>query len=165
MKSILILTLLTFSAFAGAVSKSRTYNIKGTMAEHLFDVMSAFEPVPGLEGTGDCAMGTCMTQMHNVSCTKSFANVPDKVGNVAEATLTCKIESTVEGHEPVVVSYRDVAEVSPLRRELIELVGMTKRTMDFNTVAVQSIECTAHAINRELDSLEVESTFDCKIVK
>lgn len=165
MKSILIMALVAASSFAGAAAQSRTYNLKGVLAEHLFDVMGAFQKVPGLEGTADCGMGSCSTQMQNVSCTKSFANVPDKAGNVAEATLDCTIESTDERGEPIVVSYRNIPEVSPLRRELLQVVGATERTVDFNRVAVKSIECMARAINHELDSLDIESTFTCKITK
>ena len=143
----------------GLQANARTFKVKGALAEHLFNTINAFDSVPGLGGTVDCAMGTCSAELHGVLCLKNV--------NQADGILpyvSCTVDSTGSNGRVEVYS-RDVAAASTLRRALNEIIGFDSRSRYQTRTSATSISCTAHAINRELDSVRVESTFECSIIK
>jgi uncharacterized membrane protein len=144
-----------------------TYKVEGIRAEFLFNAMNKFENVEGLAGTADCGMGTCSAAMKYVTCTKSLEDGPSEifVGEQNQPFLTCSILSTEPNGVFKNVSYRDNEGVSELRRALVEITAKENTYEKTKSVTVESIDCTAHAVGRQMDSLEVESTFECTIVR
>jgi hypothetical protein len=166
MKSLLIAFTVALTLGAQAAHKSQPeIHIKGALAEHLYDVTLAFNQVKGLGPIGDCAMGTCGNHLENVSCVKDMYEGKDKQGNLIEPYVMCTIQSNDNKNIAMQIKPEELPQVSELRRALIELVGFTNQSKVANEVAVKSIDCKGEAMGHETDALNVETTFECTIVK
>lgn len=146
---------------------SELFKVSGIRAEFLFNAMSKFESVPGLEGTSDCAMGTCTTSMKYVSCAKNMDEGPSQMfpGEMNQPFMTCSPLSTDGRGTFKNVSYRDNEGVRELRHSLVEITGKEFVDLKSKSITVKSVDCTAHAMNRDMDSIEIETTYECTIVK
>lgn len=132
-------------------------SVDGLRAEYLFEILNGLESVPGLEGTVDCAMGTCQAQIKRVTCAKTLTE--------GSESLACTFRSTAAGGAEVRVTSRDVPAVSALRRALVEIAGREVTRGSVKTVTAISVQCEGKRLSRELDELNVETTFTCVVTR
>jgi hypothetical protein len=176
-KSLALSALFVVCAFSQAEARKpmtiwlpQIFTVTGIRAEFLFNAMSKLETVDGLAGSSDCPIGTCTGSMKNVTCVKSVDqeiyrdHSPSDSGPLNQPNLICEFQSTDVRRAAIQVSHLDNIAVRELRHALVEITGKESSSGKSKVVRVSSIQCTAHSTNREMDSVEIESTYECKII-
>lgn len=132
-------------------------NIKGMRAEALFEQISQMSTDVADLNAVDCAMGTCVATLKNVTCTKEFVDTDTRTGYLINCTMP-----SLEG-KMLKITKEESSAIAGFRRSLIEITGKLVTGNDSNTVKVKSIECKGSGLARDVDSLEREENFTCTV--
>lgn len=158
MKSlILIVIAIVFSLDAQASESGAVpavINVEGIKAQFLFDTVSEFANVKGLEGAVDAATGKYFAMLNGVVCEKNFSATP---------RITCSALASMSPKNKVTVDSRQLSAVIDLRSALIEVTGQLRTLKQSNVVQIQSIDCMVVGLNTQMDELEFEPSYSCTI--
>lgn len=146
-----IMTIATV-VLIGFSAEARTVKLSGELARALIDVSSAW-------GGSEAGMGHIYAQLVNINCLKTVDDTKSIYEIRCSATPPSGVTTVVSNQNQV-----DAEAASQLRRILIQLLGLDKKTSPTTRqLNVKSMKCQAMSLGHELDSLDLNPSATCTI--
>ncbi|MEA9356038.1 hypothetical protein SHI21_07495 [Bacteriovorax sp. PP10] len=148
MKGLLILAL----AFTTSSVFAKDINLSGLTAKAVYDSLSIEKLQPFFDG----GMGKMYVNIGSIVCDK----------NVDKELMTClfKTEGGLNDAEVLLSSNEDYIAVGIIRMALSEATGAEIQTSAVSKkLVIKSLSCHTAGYSHVLDSIEIETRYECKI--